>query len=95
MKVSRKEILHIANLADLNLKEEEVEEYIINLQKILEFADVVNSAPIENLAETIGAVENSNVFRKDEIIEFEDNKSLLQNAQDTELNMFRIPKVIS
>ena len=39
MKVSREEILHIAKLANLNLKEEEIENYILNLQDILNYAD--------------------------------------------------------
>ena len=35
MEVSKEEILHIAKLARLNLKEEEIPEYIKNLQDIL------------------------------------------------------------
>ena len=38
MQVSREEILHIANLADLNLKEEEIDTYLLHLQEILNFA---------------------------------------------------------
>ena len=95
MQVSREEILHIANLARLNLKDEEVDKYIENLQDILNFADVVNNAPVEGLDITIGANEAKNVFRKDEIKIFEDNAALLQNAIDPEQNMFKIPKVIS
>lgn len=35
-----------------------------------------------------------NVFRKDEVKVFGDTESLLQNAESTEQNMFKIPKVI-
>ena len=94
MKVSKEEILHIANLADLEIKENEVEEYLLNLQDILNFANIVNEAPVENLDITIGANEAKNVFRKDEIKVFEDNQSLLQNAPTQEQNMFKIPKVL-
>lgn len=95
MTVSKEEILHIANLAQLSLEEDEVEKYQENLQDILNFAEVVNNAPVENLDVTIGANEAKNVFRKDEVKIFEDNKSLLQNAAETEQNMFKIPKVIN
>lgn len=94
MDVSKEEILHIAKLARLNLKEEEIPEYINNLQDILNFANVVNEAPIEGLDVANGANDNYNVFRKDEIKVFEDNKALLQNAPEQEDNMFKIPKVI-
>lgn len=94
MKVSKEEILHIANLAQLSLAEDEVEKYQENLQDILNFAEVVNNAPVDDLDVTIGANEAKNVFRKDEIKVFEDNEALLQNAINPEQNMFKIPKVI-
>lgn len=95
MQVSKEEILHIANLAHLNLEENEIDNYLTNLQEILNFADIVNSAPVENLDITIGSNEAKNVFRKDEIKIFEDNESLLKNAIEQEQNMFKIPRVIN
>ena len=94
MEVSKEEILHIAKLANLKIKDEEIEEYIKNLQDILNFANIVNEAPLDGLDTSIGAIDNFNVFRKDEIKVFEDNKLLLQNAPEQEDNMFKIPKVI-
>lgn len=94
MEVSKEEIMHIANLADLNLKEEEIEDYIKNLQDILNFANIVNEAPIDGLEVSNGALDNFNVFRKDEIKEFKDKELLLSNAPEKEDNMFKIPKVI-
>lgn len=95
MKVSKEEIMHIANLASLTLQENEVEEYLKNLQEIIDFADIVNKANVDNLDITIGANEASNVFRKDEIINFKNTESLLQNAPSKEKNMFKIPKIIN
>ena len=37
MKVSKEEILHIANLAQLTLEDSEIEEYMLHLQNILNF----------------------------------------------------------
>ena len=95
MKVSKEELLHIAKLADLKIDEQEIDNYLLNLQEILDFANIVNNAPVENLDITIGANEQKNVFRKDEIEIFKDNEALLQNAPEKEQNMFKIPKVIN
>ena len=95
MEVSKEEILHIAKLANLKIKDEEIEEYIKNLQDILNFANIVNKAPIDGLETSAGAIDSYNVFRKDEIKVFEDNKSLLQNAPEEKDNMFKIPKVLN
>ena len=93
-KVSKEELLHIANLADLELEENEVDNYLENLQEILNFANIVNNAPVDDLDITIGSNEARNVFRKDEIEIFEDTDALLQNAPDIEFNMFKVPKVV-
>ena len=63
--VSKEELLHIANLADLNIKDEEIESYLTNLQDILNFAEIVNNANTEGLEETIGEEDKCNVFRKE------------------------------
>lgn len=94
MQVSKEEILHIANLAMLNLEENEIEQYRENLNQILEFSETIKNAQTENLDITIGANEAKNIFRKDEVKKFEDTASLLQNAPSQDQNMFKIPKVI-
>ncbi len=94
MEVTREDLLHIAKLANLTIKEEEIDKYLLNLKDILNFANIVNKAPVEGLKETIGSNTNYNVFRKDEIVEFKDKELLLQNAPEQEQNMFKIPKVI-
>ena len=92
--VSKEELLHIANLASLNIAEDEIDSYLTNLQDILNFAEIVNNANTDGLEETIGENDKENVFRKDEIKVFENNELLLQNAKEKDRNMFKIPKVI-
>ena len=94
MKVSKEEILHIANLAQLELEENEIEKYMLHLQDILNFANIVNKQNVEGLDVTIGMNENSNVFRKDEEKDFENKEGLMVNAPEQAQNMFKIPKVL-
>ena len=94
MKVSKEELLHIADLADLNIDANEIDNYLSNLEDILNFANIVNNAPVEDLDITIGANQAKNVFRKDEVVEFDNIEGLLQNAPSKEQNMFKIPKVM-
>ncbi len=94
MSVSKEELLHIANLADLKINDSEIDKYIENLDDILEYVKVLETAPISDLNETIGANNNANVFRKDEVQKFENVDGLLSNAKDIERNMYKIPKVL-
>ena len=61
----------------------------------MNFANIVNQVPVNGLEITIGANEAKNRFRKDEIEVFKDTESLLQNAEEKEQNMFKIPKVLN
>ena len=91
---SKEEILHIADLADLNIKDNEIDEYAKNLAVILNFVEILNKVDTDNIKESIMTIDNVNVFRKDEVKEFQDKESLMQNAPDKEDGMFKIPKVI-
>lgn len=95
MKVSQEEIIHIAKLASLNLSQEEIEKYAKDMEDILDFANTINNVNTDEIDENEALNENCNVFRKDEIQEFEDKELLLQNAPTQEEGMFQIPKVIS
>lgn len=95
MAISKEEVEHIAKLASLNLTEAEKERYANDMTEILEFANMINSVNTDAVNETIGANENYNVFRKDEIVQTVDKETLLQNAPSQEDGMFRIPKVIN
>ncbi len=94
MDISREEIIHIAKLANLKLTEAEIEKTLFNMKDILNFANTVNKVNTDNVYESIGATQNYNVFRKDEIKEFGDRDILLSNAPEQEDGMFKIPKVI-
>lgn len=95
MAISREDIIHIANLANLNLSENEIQEYSNSLTEILDFANMINSVNTDAVNETIAANEKYNAFRKDEIRQEVDKESLLQNAPSKDEGMFRIPKAIN
>lgn len=93
--ITRDEIVHISKLAMLNLSEEEIDNYTKDMQEILAYAEMINNIDTSSTDETIGAIEQKNVFRKDEIKEFKTREELLQNAPSQDEGMFRIPKVIN
>ena len=77
------------------MSEEEIEKYTGDMKEILEFANMINNVNTEGMNETVAANEKSNIFRKDEVINFENRELLLQNAPSQDEGMFRIPKVIN
>ena len=94
MKVEKEELLHIANLARLKIKDDEIDKCLLNLQDILNFSNIVNNANVDELKETIGERNSSNVFRKDEIEEFDNIDQMIKNFPEEQENMIRVPKVV-
>ena len=52
------EIIHIAKLANLNLKEEEIDKYTSDMEDILNFANTINQVNTEGVEDSIGNSEN-------------------------------------
>lgn len=94
MKISKEELLHIAKLSDLEIKENEIDEYLKNLEDILNYTETIDKIDVSKLDETIGATEDYNVFRKDEVKQFDNIDQMMENGPEVDRNMFKIPKVI-
>lgn len=94
MKISKEELLHIAKLSDLEIKENEIEEYLKNLEDILNYTETIDKIDVSKLDETIGATEEYNVFRKDEVKQFDNIDQMMENGPEVDRNMFKIPKVL-
>ena len=94
MEIKKEELLHIANLARLKLQDDEIEKYLLHLQDILNFVNIVDKAPIEGLKETVRERDAHNVFRKDEIEIFDNIEGMVKNFPEEQDNMIRVPKVV-
>ena len=86
--------MHIAKLSDLEIKENEIEEYLKNLEDILNYTETIDKIDVRKLDETIGATEEFNVFRKDEVKQFDNIDQMMENGPEVDRNMFKIPKVL-
>lgn len=93
MTISKEEMLHIADLACLNLNEKEIDKYTKDMQEIITFANEVNNINTDGVEDTNISNSKINAFRKDEVINFESRELLLQNAPSQEDGMFKIPKM--
>ena len=94
MNINREEIIHMANLARLDLTENEIARYAKDMESILNFANIINNISTENIDESFAGAMQVNVFRKDEVKVFEDTEALMKNAVSIEDGMFHLPSVI-
>jgi len=94
MSVTRKDVEHIAELARLKFKDEELESFTVQLNEILAYMEQLNELDTENVEPLLHPVENSNVFRNDLMKPSIDREDALKNAPDKDEEYFKVPKVI-
>jgi aspartyl-tRNA(Asn)/glutamyl-tRNA(Gln) amidotransferase subunit C len=94
MAVTRKEVEHIAELARLKLTESELEEYTLQLNKILEYVEKLNELDTVNVKPLSHPVEGTNVFREDVVKPSINREEALKNAPSKDEEFFKVPKVI-
>lgn len=91
--ITRKEVEHVANLARLQLTEEEAERYTKDLNAILGFAAKLNELDTSNVQPTSHATDVKNVMREDVNRPSLPHEDVLKNAPDHEDGQFKVPAV--
>lgn len=98
MKISREDVLHVAELAHLELTEQEVETYLRQLDSILTYVGKLNeldTSKVEPMAQVLAGVAGENPsLREDEPKPGGVAEEVLSRAPDPSPPYFRVPKVI-
>ena len=94
MKISKQEVLHVADLARLDLDEELIDRFAGQIGEILEYVDKLNKIDTQGITPTSHAIFLSNAFRDDEERPHLDNDVALANAPEKEDGDFIVPKVV-
>ncbi len=95
MKITKEEVLYVANLARLDMDEESIDKFAQQIGTILEYVDTLNLVDTKGVPPTSHAIFLTNAFREDEIKEHLDRKTALANAPEKEDENFLVPKVIN
>jgi len=93
--LSKKDIQHIADLARLELSDEELEKYGGQLSRILGYIDQLKEVDTDGV-EPAAATEEESVLRDDKVLEWdkEEVKEALAEAPDLEEGQIRVKRVL-
>lgn len=94
MAVTKKDVEKIAELARLKFSEEELENFTPQMNEILSYMDKLNELDTENVNPLSHPVEQTNVFREDELKASISTEDALKNAPSKDEHHFKVPKVI-
>lgn len=94
MKITRTEVEKAANLARLNLSEEELSTMTGQLDTILSYVAKLDELDTSGIATTTHAFSINNAFREDEAHESLSREEALANAPRDNGEAFVVPKII-
>ncbi|MCK4389384.1 MAG: Asp-tRNA(Asn)/Glu-tRNA(Gln) amidotransferase subunit GatC [Desulfobacterales bacterium] len=94
MKITREEVVHVAELARLDLDEDAIELYTRQLGEILTYIDSLNRVDTKDVPPTSHAIFINNAFREDKVKSSITVERALANAPRSEDGSFVVPKVI-
>ena len=93
MALSRADVEHIAELARLELTDEEVARYQEQLSAVLEYFASLQKVDTEGIPPTASVLPPRTVLREDNPRPGLSREELLANAPDVAANQFRVPPV--
>ncbi|MFH1062936.1 MAG: Asp-tRNA(Asn)/Glu-tRNA(Gln) amidotransferase subunit GatC [Candidatus Omnitrophota bacterium] len=94
MSINRDTVKCVAKLARMRLDDAKIDDFTLQLDKILTYIEKLNELDTENIAPTSHVLGLENVFRKDENIPSLENNLALSNAPEKENGHFKVPKII-
>ena len=88
-KISKEQVLHIANLCNLTLSDKEIDKRSVKLTDTVDYIKILEELDTSNTPETYQVTGKTNVFqKKDEVKTTLNQKEALSNAKEVIKSMF-------
>lgn len=94
MKITVKDVEHVALLGRLELSGEDKENYTQTLNDILQYMEVLNGVDTSQVEPTAHVLPLRNVFREDKLHSTLDKELALSNAPEEEGGCFKVPRIV-
>ncbi len=94
-KITENDVRKVAELARLELLDEEIGEYTGQIEKILDYVDQLQRVNTDEIPPTTRAVEVVNKTREDLVEKNQVREELLNLSPHREGDFYRVPKILS
>lgn len=94
-KLTREEVLHVAELARISLTEEEIKKYQVDLKTLLDEVEKINDVEGFDDEKMIAPWSGDTSLRDDEVKDMLNPKDILKNVPQNTGNYIQVPVVIA
>ena len=92
--MNKKTIVKIADLAKIQIKDEQITEIATSLEKILRLVDEMNSIDTKDVPPMSHPLNLKQELRKDEVTEVNDREIFQKNSNHINDGYYKVPKII-
>ena len=94
MKITREDVIKVAELARLEFREEELEKFTEQLGNIITYIGKLNELDTKDVEPTSHVLDLATPLREDKVVEWLTREEALENAPREEDGFFVVPQVI-
>ncbi len=94
MSLDKDQVRHIAMLARLKLADDEFDDTVDKLSRIVDFVDQLAQAETKDVVPMAHPLNEAQRLRADEVTESDERAALQKNASSVENGLYLVPKVI-
>jgi len=94
MRISSKDVEHLALLARMAVDESGLESLAVQVNDILDYIDVLKEADVEGVPLAAGAALGVNIFRQDEVKPSPGPSVTLANAPERIDDFYLVPRIV-
>lgn len=95
MKLSAKDVAHVAKLSRLTIDEQEIDTFTAQFNDILNYAEILNNLDTTKVQATTQVLPLKNVLRPDTVLVSLTNEQALLNAPEKLDGCYVVPKVMN
>ena len=94
MSLTKEQVQHIATLARLKLADDEFDDVVDKLSRIVDFVDQLQAAATDDVVPMAHPLDMSQRLRADEVTESDQRDELQKNAPAVQDGYYLVPRVI-
>ena len=94
MKVTVKDVKHIANLSRLTVPDNEMDKFLEQFNQIITYADILQKVDTTGIEPTPYVLPLSNVLREDVAVQGVSHEDAVKNAPEVHNGGFKVPRVL-
>ena len=94
-RLTKEEVMHVANLARININEDEIDKYAVDLKKLLNEVDKIKDIKLSTEELLVTPVEHESVLRDDNDTSNVEFSEIKKNVPATVGNFVEVPVMVN